>query len=156
MAGNLARAVWREAIPDNGLVASYLRGRGINSVSRALRLMPMGGRYGRHPSGHRRPQMIAPIQRVTGELVGVHRTFLAVDGKRRATFDPATLTHGVTEGCAIRLAPLGPTILLAEDIETALLGMQRTGLPAWAALPEWEAVLPPCEVISIGGADGHQ
>jgi putative DNA primase/helicase len=152
-----ARAIWREAIPDTGLVAEYLRGRGIHSVSRALRLMPTYRRYGRHPCGFKRPQMVAPIQRVTGEVVGVHRTFLAVDGKRKATVEPAKMMHGVAKGCAVHLAPLGPMLLIAEGIETALSGMQATGLPAWAALSAGglESVLVPETVRELGILADH-
>jgi phage/plasmid primase-like uncharacterized protein len=44
------------------------------------------------------------------------------------------MTLGPCKGGAVRLAPAGPILAIAEGIETALSYMQCTGTPTWAAL----------------------
>jgi hypothetical protein len=77
--------------------------------------------------------MVAQVDGLDGELIGVHRTWLARDAaghwhrRDRASIGP--LLGGV-----VRLAPVADTLLIAEGIETALAAMQATAQPAWAAL----------------------
>jgi hypothetical protein len=44
------------------------------------------------------------------------------------------MTLGPCRGAAVRLAPAGPFLAVAEGIESALSYMQLAGLPTWAAL----------------------
>ena len=77
--------------------------------------------------------MVARVDGLDGELIGIHRTFLACDAsglwRRR---DRASL--GPIAGGAVRLAPVAERLLVGEGIETTLAGMVATGLHGWAAL----------------------
>jgi phage/plasmid primase-like uncharacterized protein len=80
--------------------------------------------------------MIAAVV-VEGEpptLTGIHRTYIRPDGKGKAAFLPHKMTLGRIAGGAVRLASTGPTLAVAEGIESALSVMQATGVPTWAAL----------------------
>jgi hypothetical protein len=77
--------------------------------------------------------MVARIDSIDGELIGVHRTWLFRDERgiwrryRRAML-------GRAAGGAVRLAEPEKTLLVGEGIETCLAGMQATAIPAWSAL----------------------
>jgi putative DNA primase/helicase len=127
----VARRLWNTARDARGSpVVRYLAGRGITTPVRpSLRWAP----HCRHPSGIYLPAMVARVDGLNGELVGVHRTYLDRDATgvwcRR---DRASL--GPVGGGAVRLAPAAETLLIGEGIETCLAAMQATGMPAWAAL----------------------
>lgn len=138
-----AKGIWREARPAAGtLVETYLRGRGVAlPVPASLRFAML-----RHPDGgeEKRPAMVACMQ-VGGSVTGVHRTYLAPDGSGKAEIRvtegrdvrlaKAKLMLGQAEGAAVRLAPLGPNLAIAEGIETALSVLQLApGWCVWAAL----------------------
>jgi len=76
--------------------------------------------------------MLARIEKVSGALCGLHRTFLAPDGSRR--LDKRIASESRIRGAAIRLYEPGSTLALAEGIETALAVRQMTGLPVWACV----------------------
>jgi putative DNA primase/helicase len=123
---------WAQAILDRARdargspVVRYLAGRGINlPPPRCLRWLASC----RHPSGAVLPAMIARVDNVDGELVGVHRTYLTADWRR---WDRASL--GPVAGGAVRLAAAAKTLAVAEGIETALSVLQAIGIPTWAAL----------------------
>jgi phage/plasmid primase-like uncharacterized protein len=132
----LAADMWGEAYEASGtLIESYFRGRSIRlPVPPVIRMQGMRGSYGRHPTGARRPQMIARVEHVEHGSVAVHCTYLTVDGSAKASLDPVRICHGPVRGAAVRLAPAGPTLAVAEGVETALSYMQLTGTPTWAAL----------------------
>ncbi len=79
------------------------------------------------------PCMVAAMQDVERRIVGAHRTWLAADGKGKAPVAKAKKMKGQSWGAAIRLAPAGPTLGVAEGIETGASVMEATGLPVWAA-----------------------
>jgi putative DNA primase/helicase len=87
----------------------------------------------RQPDGSRGPAMVARIDSIRGELIGVHRTWLCrdADGRWRRC-DRAML--GQTSGGAVRLSPAAETLLVGEGIETVLAAMTAIGMPGWAAL----------------------
>jgi putative DNA primase/helicase len=128
---DLARRIWA-AGGDAGRtpVAHYLASRGITiALPPRLRWAPAL----RRPDGSSGPAMVARIDSLDGELVGVSRTWLCRDAsgiwRRR---DRAML--GQASGGAVRLAPAAETLLVSEGIETALAAVTACGMPAWAAL----------------------
>lgn len=105
------------------------------------------------------PAMIAKVMGPDGQPSTIHRTFLTHDGRKLPIEMPRRLMPGKTaKGCAIRLAEAGPTLGIAEGIETAMSAAVIWGVPVWAAvssgmLMEW---LPPFgtkEVIVFGDND---
>jgi putative DNA primase/helicase len=126
-----ARRIWDTAHDARGSpVTTYLAGRGITvDPPPSLRWAPAL----RRPDGTNGPAMIARIDSIDGELIGIARTWLAHDAAgswcRR---DRAML--GRAAGGAVRLASAAETLLIGEGIETTSAGIQATGLPGWAAL----------------------
>ena len=77
------------------------------------------------------PAMLALVEHVERGIVGVHRTYLTSDHRRR---DRASL--GPVGGGAVRLGEVRPDtwLCVAEGIETALAVATACKMPAWAAL----------------------
>ena len=126
--------LWGECYPaQDTLVATYWRSRGlVEPIPPSLRMHGMM-RHGE--SGSRRPAMVGLVEHVEHGPVGVHITYLAVDGSMKATVDPEKRLLGPVGGGAVRLAPAGETLLVAEGIETAASAMRvKKKMPAWAAL----------------------
>lgn len=160
--GEIARNIWRKTAPAAGtIVETYLQGRGITMpVPPTIRFAPAL----RHkPTGLVLPAMVAAFARCPeNRVVAVHRTYLTPDGSRKAPVSQEKMTLGPVGGAAIRLAPAGPVLVVAEGIETAASAMQATGLPAWAAFSAGnlkELVLPPlplaAEVIIAADRDAN-
>ncbi|MBY0552099.1 MAG: toprim domain-containing protein [Candidatus Obscuribacterales bacterium] len=85
------------------------------------------------------PAMLAKVEDNYGNLVQVHRTFLAPDGSGKANIPgPKRLMQspcpGSARGAAIRLFPPGKTLGLAEGIETALACFLETRIPTWSTV----------------------
>jgi putative DNA primase/helicase len=143
----LARDMIAVSLPAAGsVIERYLRSRGITILPPAIRCLPMRDTYARHPSGGRRPVMIAAVARLEHGTVGAHRTWLAVDGSGKASLDPVRISIGPIKGGAVRLAPAAETLMVSEGIETAMAAMQATATPAWAALSTsglMALILPP-------------
>jgi putative DNA primase/helicase len=99
--------------------------------------------------------MVARIDSIDGELIGLSRTWLIRDDRgiwRRR--DRAML--GRAGGGAVRLAPAAEALMVAEGIETGLAAMQATAQPAWAALSAGgieRLALPPSVRIVVILAD---
>lgn len=87
----------------------------------------------KHPSGKRLPCMLALLHDLAGELVAVHRTFLAPGGAGKAAVEPVRMTLGDVRGAAVRLHPAAPHLVVGEGIETTLAASELLKLPAWAA-----------------------
>ncbi len=94
------------------LVETYLRWRAItHPPPPTLRFVP----WLRHrPSGGFYPAIVAAIQGADGNIIGVHRTFLAEDGSGKASVEPARMTLGRVAGGAVRLAPAGKELAVTE------------------------------------------
>jgi hypothetical protein len=124
----LARRIWTVAGDAAGSpVADYLAARDITvPPPPALRYAPSL----RRPDRTHGPAMVARVDDIDGELIGVHRTWLdrRPDGRWQRR-DRAML--GRAAGGAVRLAPAAESLMIAEGIETAMAAMTR---PAWAAL----------------------
>jgi putative DNA primase/helicase len=129
----VALALWQSTIPAHGtVVETYLRSRDLH-----LATPPMLRFHGglKHPSGGRRPAMVALVTRgFDGTPLAIHRTFLARDGGRKAAVDPQKMMFGPCRGGAVRLADPSDVLMIGEGIETCLSAMQATGNPTWAAL----------------------
>lgn len=137
--------IWQNAAPiaPDGLVASYLRGRGLTGID-ALHPVLRGAAL-RHPdtADTRHPCMIARVDGPDGKFAGIHRTYLAPrpDGSvGKLPGVNAKLTLGQLGGGAVRLHEVAPCLGLAEGIETAIAAWNLSGIPVW-----------PC--ISAGGLE---
>jgi hypothetical protein len=77
--------------------------------------------------------MVARVDGLDGELIGVHRTWIDRDaaGIWRRTFRAML---GRAASGAVRLASSAETLLVGEGIETTLAAMTSTGLSGWAGL----------------------
>jgi putative DNA primase/helicase len=126
----IARGIWDAAQNAHGTpVVAYLAHRGIAiDPPRSLRWAPSL----RRPDGAYGPAMLARIDNIAGDLIGLSRTWLLRDDYSWRRRNRAML--GRAAGGAVRLAPAAETLLLAEGIETTLAGMIATGLSGWAAL----------------------
>jgi putative DNA primase/helicase len=145
-----ALAIWKASQSAEGtLVETYLRSRGLSLPPPAeVRFHPELG----HPSGGIWPAMTALVTRgKDGAPIGIHRTFLAHDGKEKAPIEPSKMMLGPCRGGAVRLAESGDLLMVAEGIESALSAMQATGKPAWAALSTsgLRALDLPCSVRDV-------
>ena len=118
--------------PENSPVETYLTSRGLcASIPPSLKYHPSLI----HRSGGKWPAMVGLVTRGNDErAVGVHRTFLRLDGQGKAPLDQQKMMLGRCSGGAVRLAKPTSPLLIAEGIETALSAMQTTGFAAWAAL----------------------
>jgi hypothetical protein len=128
----------QESSRDSGRIARYLLHRGLSgAVPSVLRYHP-ALRY-RQDEGYTRtfPAILAPLRRHSGELVGLHRTYLACDGPGKAPVaHPKTLlaiAPGSTRGATVHLAKPEDRLAVAEGIETAIAILEAIGVPAWAA-----------------------
>lgn len=149
-----AQRIWDAARDARGSpVEHYLGGRGIASkpLPPSLRWAPAL----RRTDDTHGPAMVARVDDINGELVAVHRTWIARDDagiwRRR---DRASL--GPMGGGAVRLAPAAETLMVGEGLETCLSAMQATAMPAWAALSTSGLVglaLPPAVRVAIILAD---
>jgi DNA primase len=130
----LARGLFKEALaPQGTLVETYLRFRGSQ--------LPRSGAIRFHPacprgSGERLPAMLAAMTcPVANRFVGVHRTFLRLDGMGKVEHGKAKMMLG--NAGVIRLAfddEITTGLGICEGIETGLSLMQRAGWTAiWAA-----------------------
>jgi putative DNA primase/helicase len=128
----LAQEIWLLSYPAAGSpVQTYLTSRGLTTAPPpALRWAPRC----RHPSGICLPAMVARIDNLDGELIGLHRTFLRPDGSGKANVELQKAMLGRASGGAVRLAPAAETLMIGEGIETCLAAMQATAQPTWAAL----------------------
>lgn len=126
-----ARAIWEASQPIGGTVAeTYLRGRCLHlSLPDSLRFaaLPYGTRGPVHPV------MVAAIVDVSGELIGIQRTFLKLDGSAKLAVAKPKLSLGRVSGGAVRLAPVAGSLIVTEGIEDALTVQQELGLTTWAA-----------------------
>ncbi|MFQ6551888.1 hypothetical protein AAD018_006015 [Aestuariibius insulae] len=135
---SMARALWADARIFSGSTAEkYLALRGIKfDTSRsALRFHP-ALRYMHMIDGawtelHRGPAMLAGIVAPSGQLIGVHRTWIDLsspESKWKAIIEhdgtvlDAKKVLGSKKGGAIRLTPMAtsPVLIMGEGIETTL------------------------------------
>jgi len=164
--GEALRRLWGAASPlqADDPACRYLIGRGLRipPTAPALRChpeLPYWHIVHNHPCRlGSAPALLAAVQGKDGISVALHRTYLAVDGKKAVFFDPdsgeqlpvkklKTRGEKVMPGAAVRLfAPVDGRLALAEGIETGLAVHQATGIPVWACVSAAglaSVVLPP-------------
>jgi putative DNA primase/helicase len=127
----IARRIWHAAKDARGSpVVHYLASRGITiDPPPSLRWAPALRRL----DGTDGPAMVARIDSIDGELIGIARTWLTRDGAGKwCRLGRAML--GRAAGGAVQLASGTEIMLIGEGIETTLAGIEVTGLPGWAAL----------------------
>ncbi len=128
-----ARDFWAEARLLDGAdpASKYLTNRRIAAAigSPALRWSPGVP----HPSGDRRLALLARIDDVHGELVGVQRVFLTPAGEKAAV-EPVKASLGTVAGGAVRLAEAVGEVVVAEGVESAAAAGVLLSVPAWAAV----------------------
>jgi putative DNA primase/helicase len=88
-------------------------------------------------SGEQRPAMVGLVEHVEHGQVGIHVTYLAIDGSMKATITPSKKFFGLVSGGAVRLGPVRPGqwLIVGEGIESTASAMQLWGLSSgWAGL----------------------
>jgi DNA primase len=72
---------------------------------------------------------------LSGNVLGVQRTFLTADGSAKAALAGGKnkLSLGRVKGGAIRLAPAASELIVTEGLEDGLSLQEETGLPVWVA-----------------------
>jgi putative DNA primase/helicase len=128
-----ARAIYDSGVWD-ARIQTYLRSRGITLTSPILRFCESAP----HRLGARLPAMLAPVVNASGELTGVHMTYLRLDGGGKGDLPKEFQREcrGVIRGGAIRLAghSLAAELIIGEGIESTLSAMQIFGLAGWSAV----------------------
>ena len=155
---------WPRSVPAEGSAASrYLAVRGITMATPSdIRFLP---RHRHAPSRQRFPVMLGLVRDVAGHVIGIHRTYLASNGRAKADVVPAKMTLGRIRGCAVRLHQSDvdlAELAVSEGIETGLSVAEATSLPVWAALSAGgieRLVLPPLpnarQIMIFADRDHH-
>jgi DNA primase len=126
--------LWNDAIPAAGTLAeTYLRSRGIVlPIPPTLRFLP---RHRHQDTGQDFPVMLGAVQGEDRRIVGVHRTYLRMDGQGKAPVSSAKKMAANCYGGALRLTPVAEELAIGEGIETCLSVLQAVPtLAVWAAL----------------------
>jgi len=154
-----AREFIAECLPWNttGQIASYLRSRGLNPALLTPSIMWHG--MARHPEGGQRPLMVGVIEHVELGVIGITRTYIAVDGSQKAVFAKPRLFLGLANGGGVWLGgvPGEGELAVGEGVESVLSYLQLHALPGVAALSASglrNLILPP-EARSIVIAADH-
>jgi hypothetical protein len=129
-----ALSIWEQGVPIQGSIAeAYLRSRAITTeLPPAIRYHP-NLKHG--PSGSYWPAMLGLItDGMSGQPIGLHRTFLAHDGGGKAPVNDAKMMLGIAKGGVVRLGEATVSVMVTEGIETGLSVLLATGVPTWAAL----------------------
>lgn len=134
-----AARLFASAVPVAGTLAEiYLRSRGITRpvANTVLRYHPKcWHRDEGRTTSTAQPALIAAVTDGAGAMQGVHRTWLAADGRGKAAVEIQRRAMGHLLGNAVRLAAQQDILAIGEGIETMLsLAEGVPGLPVWAAL----------------------
>lgn len=130
-----ARRFFAESLPIVGTPGEvYFQARGITVAA------PEFVRFGMVPSwrnketgewGRKRPAVICGAQDGSGAVVGIQRIFFKNDDPKLGKKD-CKLSLGTIKGSALRLAPAGRSIIMAEGPEDGMSILQEgPGLPVW-------------------------
>jgi len=124
-----AVAIWRECEMAD---PTYLRARGITlDIPPSIRFHPA---LKHTPTGLHLPAMVAAVQAPDRSITAIHRTYLSAGRSRKAGVNCQKMALGPMGNGAVRLAPVGEVLGLAEGIETGLSAMKLFNTPVWCAL----------------------
>lgn len=132
------RRVWSEAVPlaDGDEAMRYLAGRGLTlgNAPACLRLHHALPYYEGKAFVGKFPALVARVVAPDGNGATLHRTYLE-DGRKAPVESAKKLMPGKSiVGAAIRLAPAGDWLGIAEGIETALAAAQLFNVPVWSCI----------------------
>jgi putative DNA primase/helicase len=102
--------------------------------------------------------MIAAVTDNAGNVVALHRTYLARDGQK-AEIEPVKATLALLLGGAIRTQPIEPgkPLVIGEGIESSASAGRLLGAPAWSVVSSanlrHSLILPPEAKRIIVAAD---
>lgn len=149
------RRVWAEskALQDGDEATRYFAGRGLllAKFPDCLRLHPALPYFDGERLVGKFPALVARVVAPDGSGATLHRTYLQ-DGKKAPVPSPKKLMSGKPiAGAAIRLAPAGEWLGIAEGIETALAASQIFNCPVWSCVSAAgvESFEPPPEVRAL-------
>lgn len=126
-------------IDDPKKIRKYLKFRGLSGqVPEVVRFHPGLGYFENGEKVADFPALVAPFQRLEGQVVGYLRIYLDPEGQGKAPVkkvkkNTPALWKGALHGAAIRLGAPGPILGIAEGLETGLAVQEATGMPVWAA-----------------------
>jgi len=137
-----AKKVWSETIaPDSNLfISEYLKFRGLSGeVPATIRFHPSLYHKDQWGDEYYEPALVAKIQNLAGDIVGLQRIYLSDSGQGKSDHKPNKMilpgaSGGLSGGC-VMLAPSTQSYLcIAEGIETALAVAEMTKQPTWASV----------------------
>lgn len=128
-----ASEIWAASRPATGTLAeTYLRHRCIaEPIPASIRFHP-GLVY--PGSNLQLPALVAAVSGHDRKVTAIQRIFLRLDGRGKAGVRVPKMTRGPMLGGAVRLAPAGDVLGLAEGLESAMSAAEIHGVPVWAAL----------------------
>ncbi len=135
----LARKIWAASRPIAGTPAeAYLRARKISADLDAACLRYHPALFYRERAdlrSRRLPALVAAVTNHSGEITGVHRTFLNPTRKDKARVSSPRRSLGAILGNGVRFGKIKDVVLVGEGIETVLsLKCALPSLPMVAAL----------------------
>jgi putative DNA primase/helicase len=132
-----ALALWDGGKPlGHTLAARYCRLRGLAQALPGPQALRHHGEVPvsvYRPGRQRRPALLAGIQAADGRYVAVEVTYLAPNGRRAIDLHLPRKTVGVTPpGCAVRMDPAAPDMLVGEGVFATRAASEWFALPGWA------------------------
>jgi putative DNA primase/helicase len=128
---------WREArrLTEEDSVGRYLSARGVwcYPVSTELRCHEEVVYWDGAVRVGVFPAMLARVRDEDGNPTTLHVTYLS-EGRKALVPSPKKILSEMGAGAHIRLFKAGPSLAIAEGIETALAVRGETGFPVWASI----------------------